>query len=265
MPMWNPWHGCTKVSPACKNCYVYRRDAEFHKDASVVTRTASFALPVKKNRRGEYKLKPEDGAVMTCFSSDFFHEAADAWRPEAWAMMKERSDLEFFFITKRPERFFEGLPEDWGEGYGNVHIGCTCENQDRADFRLPIFAGLPIRHKTVILGPMLGPVNLEKYLDGSISEVACSGESGINVRPLDYEWVLDVRRQCMNKGVPFQFHQTGAYFIKDGRMYHIPRRFQTSQARKAGIDYKIVNGFIPDFQAKDIGTDMKTLYKTKDK
>ena len=68
----------------------------------------------------------------------------------------------------------------------------------------------------------------------------------MNVRPLDYEWVLDVRRQCMNKGVPFQFHQTGAYFIKNGIMYHIPRRYQTLQARKAGIDYKIADGFIPD-------------------
>ena len=92
----------------------------------------------------------------------------------------------------------------------NPWHGCTCENQDRADFRLPIFAELPIRHKTVILGPMLGPVNLEKYLNGSVCEVACSGESGVNVRPLDYEWVQDVRRQCMNKGVSFQFHQTGA-------------------------------------------------------
>ena len=157
----------------------------------------------------------------------------------------------FYFFTKRIERFPECMPADWGDGYENVIVGCTCENQDRADFRLPIFAELPIRHKTVILGPMLGPVNLEKYLDGSICEVACSGESGINVRPLDYEWVLDVRRQCMNKGVPFQFHQTGAYFIKDGKLHRVPRRFQTSQARKAGIDYKIVDGFIPDMEAQD--------------
>jgi len=64
--------------------------------------------------------------------------------------------------------------------------------------------------------------------------------------PLDYEWVLDVRRQCVNKGVSFQFHQTGAYFIRNGRMYHIHRRFQILQARKAGIDYKIVDGFRPD-------------------
>lgn len=102
-----------------------------------------------------------------------------------------------------------------------------------------------IKHKTVMIVPMLGPVKLEKYLNGSICEVACSGESGINVRPLNYDWVLDVRRQCMNQGVSFQFHQTGAYFIKNGRMYHIPRRYQTLQARKAGIDYKIIAGYLP--------------------
>ena len=69
MPLWNPWHGCTKCSPGCRNCYVYRRDAEFGKDASIVKKTASFNLPVKKDRRGNYKLKPEDGTVMTCFNS----------------------------------------------------------------------------------------------------------------------------------------------------------------------------------------------------
>lgn len=93
---------------------------------------------------------------------------------------------------------------------------------------------------------MLGPVSLEKYLNGSICEVACSGESGINVRPLDYDRVLDVRRQCINKDVSFQFHQTGAYFIKDGKTYRIPRRLQIQQARKAGIDYKIIDGYLPD-------------------
>ena len=55
MSLWNPWHGCTKCSPGCQNCYVYRRDAEFGKDASIVKKTASFNLPVKKDRRGNYK------------------------------------------------------------------------------------------------------------------------------------------------------------------------------------------------------------------
>lgn len=112
MPLWNPWHGCTRCSTGCKNCYVYRRDAEFGKDASIVKKTASFNLPLKKDRHGNYKLKPEDGTVMTCFTSDFFHPDADPWRPEAWQMMKIRSDLQFYFITKRPQRFHEGLPED---------------------------------------------------------------------------------------------------------------------------------------------------------
>ncbi len=241
MPLWNPWHGCTKVSPGCKNCYVYRRDAEFHKDASVVTKTASFSLPVKKNRKGEYKLKPEDGLVLTCFSSDFFHEAADEWRPEAWAMMRERSDLQFYFITKRPERFYEGLPGDWGEGYENVHICCTCENQAMANKRLPIFLELPIRHRSIIHEPMLGPVNIEPFLakyHDRIDSVSCGGESGENARLCDYAWVLGSMIQCVKYDVGFHFHQTGANFRRGDRVYQIERKYQHEQAAKANIDYE---------------------------
>ena len=71
--------------------------------------------------------------------SDFFHPDADEWRPEAWAIMKERSDLDSVFVTKRPERFSVGLSKDWENGYENVHICCTCENQHMADKRLPLF------------------------------------------------------------------------------------------------------------------------------
>ena len=59
MALWNPWHGCTKISPGCVNCYMYARDAEFGKDSSVVTKTASFNLPVKRTRQGAYKLQPD--------------------------------------------------------------------------------------------------------------------------------------------------------------------------------------------------------------
>ena len=52
MALWNPWHGCTKISPGCVNCYMYARDAEFGKDSSVVTKTASFNLPVRRTRQG---------------------------------------------------------------------------------------------------------------------------------------------------------------------------------------------------------------------
>lgn len=134
MAIWNPWHGCKKISPGCYNCYVYRRDAEFGKDSSIVKKTAAFDLPLKRNRKKEYKLQPEEEPVYTCMTSDFFIEQADAWRQEAWAMIKERSDLHFVIITKRIHRFARCIPADWGDGYGNVTICCTCENQSRADY-----------------------------------------------------------------------------------------------------------------------------------
>lgn len=139
MPIWNPWHGCKKISPGCLNCYVYRRDAEFGKDSSIITKTASFQLPVKRSRNGEHKIQPDGECVYTCMTSDFFLEEADEWRPEAWNMIRERSDLRFVIITKRIHRFRVGLPADWGEGYHHVIICCTCENQKMAEARLPVF------------------------------------------------------------------------------------------------------------------------------
>ncbi len=112
MDGWNPWHGCHRISPGCLHCYVYRRDAEFGKDSSVVEKTASFDLPVQRKRDGTYRLQGP-GTVYTCLSSDFFVEEADVWREEAWAMIRERADLRFVIITKRIHRFTVGLPDNW--------------------------------------------------------------------------------------------------------------------------------------------------------
>ena len=236
---WNPWHGCTKYSEGCRFCYVYRQDTFYGSPtaSSECRKTQAFDLPIRRKRDGSYKIAP-GSVVYTCFTSDFLLRDADAWRGDCWKMIRERQDCRFYFFTKRIERFMDCVPPDWGSGYENVAVGCTCENQDRADFRLPIFGALPIRHKSIILGPMLGKIDLSTYLNPEIEEVSCSGESGQNVRPMDYGWVLDVRRQCVEKNVPFTFHQTGAYFIKDGKTYHIPRKFQLSQARKAQIDFR---------------------------
>lgn len=77
--------------------------------------------------------------VYTCFTSDFFLEEADEWRAEAWAIIRERCDLSFLIPTKRIDRFRVSLPSDWGDGYDHVAIACTVENQDRANYRLPLF------------------------------------------------------------------------------------------------------------------------------
>jgi protein gp37 len=235
MPQWNPWHGCHKVSLGCQNCYVYRIDASFERDSSIVTKTANFSLPLRKKRNGSYSLT-SDETVYTCFSSDFFLEEADDWRVEAWQMIRLRNDLRFFIITKRIDRFLVNLPHDWGDGYDNVTICSTCENQNMADYRLPILLSLPIKHKLIVCEPLLESINLSAYLSDSIKEVVVGGESGSNARVCNYEWVLSIRNQCYEKKVSFHFKQTGANFVKDGRLYSIKRQDQHSQAEKAGID-----------------------------
>lgn len=237
MASWNLWHGCHKISAGCAHCYVYRIDARHGRDSSIVTKTKDFDLPLRKNRMKEYKI-PSGELVYTCFTSDFLLEDADPWREEAWRIMKIRSDLRFLFITKRIHRFVQCIPPDWGDGYDNVMVCCTAENQDRADFRLPIFRDLPIRHKSIICEPLLGPIDLSPYLGSWVEDVVVGGESGIDARLCDYAWVLDIRRQCIGHGVPFHFRQTGAYFRKDGKTYRILKKDQQTQAHKAKIDLR---------------------------
>ena len=238
MAIWNPWHGCKKISPGCYNCYVYRRDAEFGKDSSIVTKTAMFDLPLKRNRKKEYKLQPESEPVSTCMTSDFFIEDADEWRPSVWQMIRLRSDLNFVIITKRIDRFQTCIPNDWKDGYENVTILCTCENQVQADYRLPIFLSLPIKHKCIIHEPMLETIFIEPYLkSGQIEQVICGGESGEHARLCDFAWILSTRQQCINHNVSFYFKQTGALFKKENKIYKIKRKHQMTQAEKAGINY----------------------------
>ena len=101
----------------------------------------------------------------------------------------------------------------WGDDYDNVLVGCTVENQKMADYRLPIFKSLPIKHNSIIVAPLIGAVDLSAYLDRSIEEVSVGGESGQHARPGDYAWILNIREQCIKADVPFHFHQTGARLI----------------------------------------------------
>ena len=124
-------------------------------------------------------------------------------------------------------------------------IGCTVENQRQADLRLPVFASLPIRHRIIVGAPLLSHLDIRRWLDGGIEEVSIGGESGSEARACRYEWVVDIRRQCVETGTPFRFHQTGARLIKDGRLYRIARQWQHSQARSAGLDYGISHAYEP--------------------
>ena len=110
------------------------------------------------------------------------------------------------------------IPDDWGNGYDNVVVCCTVENQENADRKLSVFQKLPIKHKQITAQPLIGPIHMEPYLDG-IEAVVVGGESDKNARPLDYAWILDIREQCIRKNVSFQFRQCGTHFVKAGKKY----------------------------------------------
>ena len=144
-----------------------------------------------------FRSKIQSGKIVaTCFASDFFIAEADAWRAEAWAMIKQRTDLDFLILTKRIDRFNVSLPNDWGDGYDNVNIGCTIENQASADYRLPLFLSYPIKRRFIAAAPMLEAIDLSAYL-GGIEHVTVSGETGQEARICNYDWVLNIREQCV--------------------------------------------------------------------
>ena len=237
MAMWNPWRGCRKCSDGCLHCYIHKGDLKRGIDTSKIVKTKDFTKPIERLSNGNYKMK--SGIVYLCFSSDFLIEEADNWRDDCFRMIKERQDCTFFFLTKRIDRFLECIPSDWGDGYDNVVVCCTIENQKNADLRLSIFEKLPIKHKCITAQPLLESIDIEKYLD-DIELVVVGGESDVKARVFNYDWVLDLRKQCVRKNVDFEFRQCGTYTIKDGRVYKIQTKDLCKQARLANINYKKV-------------------------
>ena len=166
-----------------------------------------FIRGIARYEKMENEVIASPGSLMwTCFTSDFFIEEADEWREDAWLMIQRRSDLHFFMI---------------------------------ADERLPLYRELPIRHKSIICEPLLEAIDFHDALGSWCEQVSVGGESGRDARVCDYDWVLNIREQCIKSNVPFHFKQTGAHFRKDGRLYNIPRNQQMAQANRAGVDIKL--------------------------
>lgn len=237
--IWNPWHGCVKCSEGCQHCYMYFLDRVRDRNgADIYPTKAGFTYPLQKDRKGNYKIHSGE-LIRVCMSSDFFLEEADPWRDEAWQIMRQRSDVKFFLLTKRPQRVKDCLPKDWGSGWENIFFNVTCENQFRADERIPILLELPFKHKGVMCAPFIGPVSIEKYLyTRQIEQVICGGENYDGARPCNFDWVKRLRAECLAADVTFCFIETGTCFIKDSRPYHIPKKIvQSEMAYKSGMNY----------------------------
>lgn len=236
--IWNPWHGCVKCSEGCEHCYMYCMDRQRGRDGSEIYRTGTgFRYPLERDRGGAYKVRSGE-LIRVCMTSDFFLAEADPWRAEAWEIMRQRPDVKFFLLTKRPQRVAACLPPEWGDGWENIFFNVTCENQRRADERVPILLSLPFKHKGVMCAPFIGPVSLAEWLPtGQIEQVSCGGENYDGARPCDFAWVQRLHEECRAADVTFAFIETGTRFVKDGKMYHIPgKRLQSIMAYKSGVN-----------------------------
>ena len=230
--IWNPWHGCKKCSPGCQNCYMYFLD-EYRgvdRSSSEVFRTRNFSYPLSKDRHKKYKIKSGE-RLRVNMTSDTFIDEADEWRDEMWDIVRQRPDVIFWFLTKRPERMADHMPHDWGDGWENVVINVTCENQDMFDKRYQYLLDLPAKHKGLCLAPLISDIDISKALEsGQIEHVTVGGENYYTPRPCDFSWIKHISDTCRKYKVNFCFYETGTNFWKDGVHYFMPNK------QKQGIE-----------------------------
>ena len=228
----NFWHGCTKVTEGCKFCYMYQDKERKNQPGNKVIRSSDPIF---------YKaLKWEKPSmIFTCSWSDFFIKEADTWRDDAYGVIRDTPQHSWQILTKRVHRVKECLPEDWGEGYPNVWLGASIENQRNA-YRLDKLKAIPARTKFLSLEPLIGRI---KGLDYSgIDWVIIGGESGnrkhvggsrkrvgnrtvpvggrmVNqFRPCKLEWIEEIVADVQAYGIPIFVKQFGTTLGKERGM-----------------------------------------------
>lgn len=229
---WNPWQGCHKVSQGCARCYMHSDKKRYGQDPGVVVRSKppTFNAP---------KRWTEPARVFTCSWSDFFIEEADAWRSEAWEIIRSTPHLTYQILTKRPERILACLPADWGQGWPNVWLGTTIEGQETAYPRALWLLEAPAALRFISAEPLIAPLDLtnievvaprpphgpgvwldalrghakgpDDMLGAEIDWVIIGGESGPGARPCDLAWIRSIVEQCRAADVRCFVKQLGAH------------------------------------------------------
>jgi protein gp37 len=216
--------GCAKVSPACMNCYAERLSKRYGFQvwgSNADRRTFGenhWREPLKWNAKAE-----KDGVrrrVLCSSMCDVFedHPTIDQEREKLWQLIRRTPQLDWQLLTKCAERIRGCLPDDWGEGYPNVWLGITTEDQGWANQRIPYLMQCPAAVRFIVAEPLLGVINLETPLVGTsdhspwiegIDWVVVGGESGSGFRPLNLEAVRTLQQQCERWGTAFFFKQVG--------------------------------------------------------
>ena len=217
----NLWIGCQHVSPGCDHCYAETQNA-FRKWNGGTwgpyaprkrTSEENWKNPVKWNAearafRREYGHRPR---VFCASLADVFDNQAEAsWRRDLFALIRKCRRLDWLLLTKRPQNILKMLPGDWGDGYRNVWLGVTAENQTYFDKRWKHLQNIPAFIKFISYEPALGPLRLPKH--GPLPDWLISGgESGGGARPLNPQWVRDIIADCQNRDVAPFHKQWGTY------------------------------------------------------
>jgi len=219
----NPWIGCTRVSPACDHCYA-ARDNERRKwvpswggpglPPSPRKRTKTWRDPIKWNRKAA-----ETGRPLRVFCASladvFDNEAPDEWRTDLWQLLRETPNLRWILLTKRIGNAAKMLPPDWP--FPNAGLMATLANQEEWDRDYRKLKATPAAWHGVSAEPLLGPIDMEPmtFHHGPVDWMITGGESGPVRRPLDMQWVRDIRDQCARFGVTFHHKQNGGLRGKD--------------------------------------------------
>ena len=162
----------------------------------------------------------------------------DLLTDQEWTVIRQKKKVRIEVPAGQMAAFSRKLPEDWCSGYKNVTVVCVCESQQQANRQIPAFLEIPIWRREIKVDPLVEKMDFEPWLaGGKIKRVSCSGEVGSGGRLCRYEWVLDLREQCVRQKIEFCFARTGTNFQKGQKQYRIAEAIQKEQAAKAGIDY----------------------------
>jgi protein gp37 len=221
----NPWRGCTRVSPGCQHCYAEQMSGRNPavlgvwgpRGARAIAAESYWRQPLRWNAEAEQA--GERRRVFCASLADVF-EGYDtmpersrpyvgAARQRLWNLISETEHLDWLLLTKRPENMRRMLPADFrADPWPNVWLGASAENQEWFDKRINALLGTPARAHFLSVEPMLGPIDIRGYRP---SWVICGGESGPQARLMQLEWARSLRDQCLGAGIPFFFKQWGEY------------------------------------------------------
>jgi len=205
---WNPVTGCDKISRGCDNCYAERFSERFRGVEGHPFETG-FDLTLRPNRIEQPLQWRKSRMVFVNSMSDLFHkEIPVSFVDRVFTTMEAANWHTFQVLTKRSSRLRNYVNKRYATEAAPKHIwlGVSVEDRQRVS-RIRHLQDSQAGTRFLSLEPLLGSVG---PLDLSgIHWVIVGGESGPGFRPIDPNWVRDIRDQCQDQSVPFFFKQWG--------------------------------------------------------